>query len=617
MVANLVKEELNRIFHAGKISDSAYNNIKKWLADQNYKTEPDSLNEIGQLIKNEQFEELEDSFYTIIPFGTGGRRGKMGIGCNRINLVTIGESAQGFANFLIKRNKAGKKIKLVIAYDTRHNSKTYAEEVARVFAGNNIHVYLFEEYRPTPELSYAIRKLKADGGVVISASHNPPVDNGFKAYFEDGGQIVPPFDELIIKEVNTVTEIKRMELNRAQEKELLEYIGAEIDEEYWNDILTLSFSPEKQKAIKIVYTPLHGTGIKSVVPILKMAGFKDISLVEKQVSPDGNFPNVKDNKPNPESPSALAEGINIAKSINADIVLATDPDADRLGVAVRENYDLGKDDNWICLSGNQIAILLVYYVLSQLKQAAKLPANGIIFRTLVTTSAIDDIAERFNVKVENNLLVGFKYIAKAINELPDPHAFIFGVEESHGYLSGTFIRDKCSSIGALLIAEFADILKKKELTLYQKLQNIYCEYGYYRDIGGAIYLEGSEGSRNINLIMERLRANPPTQIGGIKILEVADRFSGEVKRPDTNEIINPAEGDKGDLLIFKLSEDNRTRITVRPSGTEPKMKFYVSDYAPAKEGQSKEDFERLKPGVDIRAENLLKAVQNLAHKIIL
>lgn len=601
-------EKLEIARKAGKISHAAVDNIKKWLNNDTLSTMPELKKEVIGLIEKGYFEELNDAFYTIIPFGTGGRRGRMGAGCNRINLLTIGESTQGFAQFLIENEKKEDNLRAVIAYDSRNNSKKFAEETARVFAGNGIKVYLFDDCRSTPELSFAVRKLKADAGVVISASHNPPPDNGFKAYMRDGGQVVPPYDSMIIDQVNAVSAIKRMQLDDARQKGFLEYIGTEVDEKYWTALNGLSLFDGDKGKLKVVFTPLHGTGITTVPPVFKKAGFKNLFLVEGQITPDGNFPNVKNNLPNPENPAVLHDGIDEAKRLNADIVLASDPDADRLGVAVKKSES---NADWMCLTGNQIGTLLVYYVLSQLKEKNKLSANNIVVKTVVTTSAVDAIAKDFGVKLEGNLLVGFKYIARLIESLDEPDDFVFGAEESHGYLSGTFVRDKDAAIGALLISEFAAKLKEKGMTLYQKLQKIYCQYGYFKDLGASIMLEGSEGSAKMEQIYNSFKDIPPVQIGDSTVLALVDRAAGIIKKPDGT--LTSVEGDKDKILIFVLSYDGRTRITVRPSGTEPKIKFYISAYAEIRDNAL---LEKVKSEVDAQAENLLKEIKKLSLDII-
>lgn len=594
---------LNEAKIRGEISLASLINIKKWLSNEEYR---EYQNEILDLIQKGRFKELNDSFYTIIPFGTGGRRGTCGVGTNRINLRTIGESAQGLSQYILKQDEFNQKKGVVIAYDTRNNSKLFAEETAKVLTANGIKTYLFSSYRSTPELSFAVRELKAIAGIVISASHNPPGDNGFKVYWKDGGQIVPPHDENIIKEVNKVIKIKTIGLAEAKRKGLLEYLGEEIDNKYQNKVIGLSLC--SSRSARIVYSPLHGAGSTSVIPVLKKLGF-DLHLVEEQMKPDGNFPNVKDNIPNPEVPEALELAIKKAKKIDADLALVSDPDADRLGVAIKKKTLEGKEE-WIALNGNQIGALMTHFILSQLKEQDKLPKKGLIAKTIVTTDLIDRIAEDFKVEVKGDLLVGFKYIAELIENLEPEKEFIFGVEESHGYLRGTFVRDKDAAIAAVLIAELASYLKDQGKTIYEQLNELYKKYGYYHEALYYMILEGASGREKIEKIMQGFRKYPPKKIGGLEVVEVRERILRLLIDPNTKKEIRD-----GEVVVFFLTKDGSWRVTVRPSGTEPKMKFYVAIKKDVDRNINDTDLEQIKIKTDKVANKLIEDIVAKAERL--
>lgn len=597
----------------GKICEDAWTNIVKWLKSEEYK---EYHNEILDLIERRDFNELNNSFFTIVPFGTGGRRGQMGAGTNKINLRTIGESAQGLAKYINKLNKPSvsevssdliRYRSIVVGYDTRHNSKKFARETAMVLAGNGIKTYLFDGYRPSPEVSFAVRELSASAGIVISASHNPPSDNGIKVYWENGGQILPPHDKNVINEVNNVSYINKIELEEAKNKGLLEYIGTEMDERYWKRLSELSLVQDR--GAKIVYSSLHGTGCCSIVPVLKQLGFADLHLVEEQMTPDGNFTTVKNNKPNPEEPDALELVIKKAKDLNADIAIASDPDGDRLGVAVPQ-----ANDKWIILSGNQVSAILTHFILTQLKN--RLPKKGIIAKTIVTTDLINAIADRFNVRVIGNLLVGFKYIGEVISKLSEDEEFIFGTEESLGYLRGTFVRDKDAVTAAILVSELASWLKTQGISIYEQLNEIYKEYGYYRESVESISLTGAEGKKKIDRLMQCLRLNPPLDIGGLKVVSIIDRASGEEIEPVTRVIKKRDEQQtKGDVLIFYLSDDGTSRLTLRPSGTEPKIKIYTATKKDIPD-TSDEGLEQIKAEVDALISKIERDMVKIAMEIV-
>jgi len=590
-----------------KLLPTAFQNLKKWLTNEDFSEFSDTLK---TMIQNGEFDRLNDSFYTTVPFGTGGRRGPIGVGPNRMNFRTVSESAQGLANYLHRIKGKEAACTAVIAYDTRHYSYEFATRTAEILTGNHILVYLFDRFRSTPELSFAVRKLNADTGIVISASHNPPADNGFKVYWSDGGQIVPPHDEGIVDEVNRVEKINRVEMREAQDRGLLQYIGKEIDEAYVSSVCHEALTSERD--LMIVYTSLHGTGVTNVVPVLERAGFRNLSLVTEQANPDGDFPHVKNHIPNPEEPAALEAAIEKAKQLQADLVLATDPDADRLGVAVPKSID--DKSQWITLTGNHIGVLLCYFIIDQLHRDGKLSPNRIVAKTLVTTQLIDDICAK-SVSCKSDLLVGFKYIASLIEGLERPELFLYGTEESHGFLKGVYTRDKDGAVASLLMAEFTAYLRKYGKTPYQFLDELYKYYGYYKELLKTITLPGAEGSRQISQIMDALRRNPPQEVGGFKTVEVYDYLTGEVIDPQTHQKLRSFENPRGDLLIFYLSPDGRTRFAVRPSGTEPKIKIYISAHLKAKDPTS-DELARMKEMTDAYAEAIRQDITRIAEASI-
>lgn len=586
-----MEDVLNSLAQANKeekLSKSAYQQIKKWLTSPEYHNYQE---EIVVLVNEGKFTELEDYFHTIIPFGTGGRRGTCGIGPNRINTRTIGESAQGLAAYIEQFGENAKKRGVVIAYDTRNTSQEFAEFTAKVLAGNGIKTYLFKNFRSTPELSFAVRELGTIAGIVISASHNPPSDNGFKVYWEDGGQIVAPHDKAIIQEVNNVTSLNLMELDEAEKQGLFEYVGEKIDETYIQHVLDLVLTSNRD--VKIVYSPLHGTGQTSILPVLQKAGFHDLHLVKQQMSPDGNFPCVKDNFPNPEIPAASEMAMALAKEVDADIGMTSDPDADRLGVFCK-HIDEERNVQWILLNGNQIGVLLVDFILSRLKAQGKLPEKGVVVKTMVTTDLASAIAKDFGMLTVDNLLVGFKYIGEIILNLPPDQEFLFGTEESLGYLRGTFARDKDAATAAITVAELAAELKAQGKSLYDRLNEIYKQYGYFWETLKNVYVSGAEGTARVARMMEGLRSQPPQELAGQSVIEVLDRLTGTVFDPRTGDIIREVEGTKGNVLVFGLSEDGHTRVTIRPSGTEPKIKYYGAIKRDVSAGLSNADLKQLK-----------------------
>jgi len=510
-------------------------------------------------------DELADAFYKNLEFGTGGLRGIMGIGTNRMNKYTVGMATQGYANYL-KKSFPAEQVKVAIAHDCRNNSRFFAETVAHVFAANFIKVYLFEDLRPTPELSFAIRHLGCKGGVVCTASHNPKEYNGYKAYWDDGGQLVPPHDKAVIAEVEKIKSVEDVKWSGNDEN--ISIIGSEMDEAYIKMVKGLSVNPEairQAKDLKIVYTPIHGTGIKLVPQVLKAYGFENVHIVEEQATPDGNFPTV--NYPNPEESETMSIGLHQAEKIDADILLGTDPDADRVGVGVKDNS--GK---WNLLNGNQTAVLAFNYMIESRKKSGKAQPNDMVVKTIVTTDMIDVIAQKNDIHCYN-VLTGFKWIAELIKEKEGAENYIIGGEESYGLMIGDQVRDKDAVSAVAILCEMAAVEKTKGKTLYQKLTDLYVEYGCYQEELISITKKGRNGQQEIADMMEGFRNNPPQTLAGIKVTQLLD-YEKREKKDLTSGQTEPITLPKSNVLQFVLEDGSK--ISARPSGTEPKIKFYFS-----------------------------------------
>lgn len=512
--------------------------------------------------------ELEDAFYKNLEFGTGGLRGVMGIGTNRINKYTVGMATQGFANYLLNSFPEKEDPAVAIAFDNRTNSSYFAEITAEVFTANGFKVYLFEELRPTPELSFAIRHYKCVGGVMLTASHNPKEYNGYKVYWNDGAQVTAPHDSNIIKEVHKVENPSMVKFQGDKSK--IEIIGKETDEAYLNAILSLTLSSElitKENDLKIVYTPLHGTGVKMVPEALKRIGFKNIINVPEQDINDGNFPTVK--YPNPEDPEALKMAIERANQTGAHIVMATDPDADRLGIAVRD-----LDGEMILLNGNQMAALLTYYILERRKEKGLLTEiegkEGYMVKTIVTTDLMKSICDSYKVDLFN-VLTGFKFIAQVVREQEDKRFFIAGGEESYGFNVGEFVRDKDAVISSCFVAEAAIWAKSKGLTLYELLLQIYQEFGFYKEHLISITKKGKDGVEKIEKMMQRFRESPPQKLDGSQVVLIHDYLKSQTV-DNISDLRYKITLPKSNVIQFVCSDN--TVVSVRPSGTEPKIKFY-------------------------------------------
>jgi phosphoglucomutase len=545
-----------------ELETSILNKINAWLHGS-YDIE--TKNEINGLLNSGLFTELTDSFYRDLEFGTGGLRGTMGPGTNRINKYTIGSATQGLSNYLLKKYP-GEKISVAIAHDSRNKSDYFAKITAEVFSANGIHVYFFKELRPTPELSFAIRHLGCKSGVMITASHNPKEYNGYKAYGWDGGQFKAPDDQMVMDEVSAISTVDSVKFNRIEEN--IELIDESLDELYLQKITELSVSQEaiqRQKDLKIVYSPIHGTGITLVPAALKRFGFTNLHIVEEQSTPDGNFPTVI--YPNPEEKEALTLALAKAKLIDADLVLATDPDADRVGIAVKNN-----EGEFILLNGNQTGSLLINYLLTAWEQKGKLTGNEYVVSTIVTTKLIEDIALSKNVSFYETL-TGFKWIGAIITELHGKKTFIAGGEESYGYLIGDLVRDKDAVISCAFIAEMTAFYKDQGSSLYEAMLDMYQEYGFYKEKLVSITKKGKTGAEEIKALMERFRTNTPSALGGSKVVRLKDYELGK-----ETDLLTGSEKTldypKSDVLQFITADGSI--ISARPSGTEPKIKFYCS-----------------------------------------
>lgn len=543
------------------------NEYKKWCTSDVFdeKTKKELLN-----IKDDK-KEIEDRFYKELEFGTAGLRGIIGAGTNRMNIYTVGKATQGLANYIKKKN--GEERGVAIAFDSRHMSKEFSEEAALILNANGIKTYLFESLRPVPELSFAVKELNCIAGIMITASHNPPKYNGYKVYWEDGAQIVPPIDKEIIDEVKAIEdykEIKKLSKVEAENKKLYSLIGKKIDEKYMEALEELVLNPEiikKQKDLKIVYTPLHGTGNIPVKTILNKLGFENVYIVEEEEKPNGDFPTV--DYPNPEDPKAFKLALKLAKEKDADIVLATDPDADRLGVYAKDS----KTGEYKSFTGNMSGLLIAEYELSQKKERNNIPENGILIKTIVSSNLADAIAKKYNIELKE-VLTGFKYIGEQIKifEKTNKNTYLFGFEESYGCLIGTHARDKDGIAAVMALCEAAAYYKEKGFTLWDQMINIYEEYGYYKEDLLSITLEGIEGASRIKEIMENLRNNIPSKIGEYKVKKFRDYKAEKIINMETKE-----EEKTGlpisNVLYFDLEND--FWVCARPSGTEPKIKFYV------------------------------------------
>ena len=558
----------------GKLSDGAAVNLKAWLDEDRYAMYRD---EVVQHISDGQWQKLDDVYWTIIPFGTGGRRGRMyPIGSNAINDRTIGESAQGLADYVNEFHKGKSGLSCVIAYDTRHKSRHFTELCAGIMVAAGLKVYLLDDYRATPQLSFAVRHLGCDCGIMVTASHNPPSDNAVKVYWSSGAQVLPPHDKAIIERVMNCQEIKVANFDQALADGKVEIVTDKIDKAYF-DAASACALPGPRDA-KILYTPLHGVGAACVMPLLERDGFADVELYGPNAEPSGDFPNVPGHVSNPENTAVFDKPIEHAKTTGADLILATDPDCDRIGCAGPVTAD--KSGPWQTFTGNQIGALLAEHVLSKRNAAGTLSPDHFVIKTLVTTELIRSIADHYDVRCVGDLLVGFKHIAEVIDR-EGPEQFVYGTEESHGYLVGTYARDKDGGVASMLMAELVAELKSKGETLAGYLDDLQKQHGLHRETLINLVMEGSEGMAMMTKLMSAFRELPPKTLAGLKVTTVQDYL--------TNEATDTASGNKeslpgptGNLIILQL-EESGNYFAVRPSGTEPKIKLYVFTKLPAEQ----------------------------------
>lgn len=563
---------------------------KMWLSD-NYDEE--TRKEVQALLDNEDKTGLIEAFYKDLEFGTGGLRGIMGVGTNRVNIYTIGAATQGLANYLLKEFAGKDLIKVVIGHDCRNNSRKYAEISADILSGNGIKAYLFEDLRPTPEVSYAIRKLGCQSGIMITASHNPKAYNGYKAYWEDGAQVIPPHDKNIIGEVNRVNV---EDIKFKGNKNLVEVLGKDIDESYINDLQSILLSKDsikKHHNIGIVYTPLHGTGFTIIPQALKASGFTNVINVPEQDVLSGDFPTVI--SPNPEDPAAMALAVKKAVETNADLVFATDPDADRFGAAIRD--DKGEI---ILLNGNQTMLILIYYIITRKKELGQLTGKEYTVRTIVTSALTQVVSEKNGVEMFE-CYTGFKWIAAIMRELEGKRQYIGGGEESYGFLAEDFVRDKDSVSAAMLFGEIAAWAKDNGKTLYEMLQDIYVEYGFSKEKGISVTKEGRSGAEEIETMMKNFRENPIKEIAGSKVTLIKDFVSLKAQDLNINEEFTLEMPTTSNVLQY-FTEDG-TKVSIRPSGTEPKIKFYVEVKAKLK---SRADYDSVDAATERKIEQVCK-----------
>lgn len=564
--------------------------INTWL---NGNFDQQTRDEIMRLQKDNP-DQLADAFYKDLEFGTGGLRGIMGVGTNRMNKYTVGMATQGYANYL-KQSFPNEQVKVAIAHDSRNNSRFFAETTASVFAANAIKVFLFDSLRPTPELSFAIRYLKCQGGVVCTASHNPKEYNGYKAYWNDGAQLVPPHDKNVILEVEKIGSVENVKWTGGSEN--ITIIGKDLDDAYMNMVKGLSVYPEiiqKHHDLKIVYTPIHGSGIKLVPEVLKRFGFTNAYIVKEQMEPDGNFPTV--GYPNPEEKATMSIGLQKAEELDADILLGTDPDADRVGIGIKDNHG-----EWVLMNGNQTAVLAFNYLIEARKAKGIAQPNDMVIKTIVTTDMIDKIAQHSGVKCYN-VLTGFKWIAEMIREKEGKENFIIGGEESFGMMIGDKIRDKDAVSAVALLCEMAAYEKDKGRSLFEKLVDLYVQYGFYYEELISITKKGMDGQKQIAAMMEEFRNNPPRMIDGLPVVELLDYEKGVGKNLATDESWQ-IKLPKSNVLQFILASGDK--ISARPSGTEPKIKFYFSVNAKL---QSPDEFDGM-------LEQLQKKIQRIIAEL--
>ncbi len=598
-----VNESLSALQSArsdGKLTESAVQNITAWLTEPRYATYQDA---VIRHIRDGQWQQLDDVFWTVIPFGTGGRRGRMyEIGSNAINDRTIGESAQGLADYVVGF-VGGDDLSCAIAYDTRHRSRHFAELCAGIMVAAGFKVYFLDDYRATPQLSFAVREKNCDCGIMVTASHNPPSDNAVKVYWSTGGQVLPPHDKAIIDNVMSCQEIRVTPFDEAVSDGRVEMVTAEIDDKYIDAAIDSRFDGPRDA--KVLYTPLHGVGSAAVIPLMKRDGFDGVEVYGPHAQPSGDFPNVPGHVSNPENTTVFEAPIEYAMSNGFDLVLATDPDADRLGVAAPLTLDTAGD--WGTFNGNQIGAILAEFILSKAGEAGTLTPDHFVVKTLVTTELIRRIADGHGVRCVGDLLVGFKYIAEVIDR-EGPEKFVFGTEESHGYLVGQYCRDKDGAVACMLMGELAAELKAAGRSMHEYLADLYRAHGLHRETLINVFMEGSEGMASMKTLLKAFRTSPPPTLAGIPVRAVRDYESGTVTTPADGKT-SPLAGPSGNLIIMDLAEEGNY-VAVRPSGTEPKIKFYVFTRLPADQSQ---DLSAADVVLGKRIEGLEKDVREFAR----
>jgi phosphoglucomutase/phosphomannomutase len=579
------------------LSLEAVKNVTAWLNEPKYEEHRD---ELVEMIEAEQWQALEDAFFKVIEFGTAGRRGTTGIGSNRINKVTIGESAQALCLYARSFDEKAAEKGIVIACDTRLSSPELSQFAAQVCAANGFKTYLFENFRATPELSFAVRELGAAAGIVISASHNPPADNGFKAYWLDGGQLVAPHDKGVLAMAANIAKIHTIDFSEAVNEGRIDIIGEKVDAAYVRVVVNQSEGVERD--VKLIYSPLHGAGQTNVLPALREAGFHDISLVDDQMIPDGNFPTIENGKPNPEEKTANDRAIAQLLAEKADIAITNDPDADRFGVMVRQGDDVKY------LSGNQSSVLAADFVLQKMQERGELTKKHYLAKTIVTTEMLTALADHYGVTMYTNMLIGFKYIGELLKKKESTdEIFVLGGEESFGMLKGDYARDKDGATGALPVAEYAAELKKQGKTLYDRLLELFIEHGLFVERLANAYFPGARGFETMQSVMAELRASPPEELDSHKVTAILDYKTLE-RRDLKSGNVTAIDCIVGNVVTLEFDDDPRCRITIRPSGTEPKLKFYVQWFEKVKDEANVEaEYEAL----DIHLESLSKTLEGL------
>ncbi|OGY28266.1 MAG: hypothetical protein A2Z42_01830 [Candidatus Woykebacteria bacterium RBG_19FT_COMBO_43_10] len=580
-----------------KLSPEAYPNFKLWFTNLEFQS---FKGELESLVRDKNWTELEDAFYTHIKIGTGGIRGRIGAGPNRINLRIIGEAAQGLSQFIKDFGEEAKEKGVVVSHEVRKYSREFAQLTCEVLAANGIKSFLFDGIRSTPEVSFAVRYLKTIAGVQLTASHNPRTDNGFKFFWQDGGQVVPPMDEKFMSLVLGVTEIKKTGFKEAQRKGLVQPIGKEVDNRYLAKLLGLSLV--KTRSAKISFSPIHSVGTTNALPILQKEGF-DVTVVKEQEKPDENFPTAFGDYINPEFEQVMELPIKLGEKIGADIAICTDPDACRIGAA----FKINKDSNELqYLTANEIATAMLHFILSLMKEKGELKKENLYIKIYLSTTLATDIAKDFGISYVDDLLVGYKWIGQVVEKMENPEDFVFSFEDTCGYCRGDFIRDKDSAIAALTAAEMVSWLKDQNKTITQYLDEIYQKYGYYRNVLYQVEVVGKEGFEDIEKLYKAFRADPPKEFAGLKVLKIVDRLDPKLADPEKY-----IAGVTGDEITFILSPDERIRLSTRPSGTQPQFKYYLQTYGKVDGGLG-----NVKKEVDALAEAIEKDMYGYQDRVL-